>query len=149
MSDKINPPSEDRIREAVNRRKTKAEEYLRDPERSRRLLEEAVRKVDTNQGKYEQRPDFWSQLKAFCRLLRAYTRREYTVIPWGSIVMVTVAILYFVSPIDLILDWLPLAGFVDDAAVLLFVIRQLRHDVDAFLTWESAKKYPGEQIIDL
>lgn len=148
MSDKINPPSEDRIREAVNRRKTKAEEYLRDPERSRRLLEEAVRKVDTNQGKYEQRPDYWSQLKAFFRLLRAYTRREYTVIPWGSIVMVTVAILYFVSPIDLILDWLPLAGFVDDAAVLLFVIRQLRHDVDAFLTWESAKKYPGEQIID-
>jgi uncharacterized membrane protein YkvA (DUF1232 family) len=82
-------------------------------------------------------------------LLRAYTKREYTVVPWGSIVMVTIAILYFVSPIDLIPDWLPLAGFVDDAAVILFVIRQLKQDIDGFLAWENAQKNPGGQIIDL
>jgi uncharacterized membrane protein YkvA (DUF1232 family) len=63
--------------------------------------------------------------------------------------MVTIAILYFVSPIDLIPDWLPLAGFVDDAAVILFVIRQLKQDIDGFLAWENAQKNPGEQIIDL
>lgn len=149
MSERFNTPSEEQIRDAVNRRKTKAEEYLHNPEKSRRLLEEAVRKVNINEDSHAQKPDFWSQLKAFFRLLKSYTHREYTVVPWGTIVMVTVAILYFVSPIDLILDWLPLAGFVDDAAVMLFVIRQIKHDLDAFLTWEASQKNPGGQIIDL
>jgi len=149
MSESVTPPSEEQIRDAVNRGRTKAEEYLRDPEKTCRLLEEAVHKVDANEGKRGQKPDFWFQLKAFFRLLRAYTRREYTVVPWGSIVMVTIAILYFVSPIDLILDWLPVAGFVDDAAVMLFVIRQLKQDIDGFLAWEKTQKDPGEQIIDL
>ncbi len=149
MSERFNTPSEEQIRDAVNRRKTKAEEYLHNPEKSRRLLEEAVRKVNINEDSRAQKPDFWSQLKAFFRLLKSYTHREYTVVPWGTIVMVTVAILYFVSPIDLILDWLPLAGFVDDAAVMLFVIRQIKHDLDAFLTWEASQKNPGGQIIDL
>ena len=149
MSEMFDPPSEEQIRDAVNRRKTRAEEYLRDPEKSRRLLEEAARKVDANEGRNGQKADFWFQLKAFFRLLKSYTRREYTVVPWGSIVLVTIAILYFVSPIDLILDWLPLAGFVDDAAVMLFVLRQLKHDIDGFLAWENAQRNPGGQIIDL
>lgn len=149
MHDSNNGPFEEQIHEAVERRKTKAEEYLRDPEKSRRLFEEAVKKAKVNEGARGAKPDFWSQLKALFRLLRSYTRKEYTVVPWGSIVMVMVAILYFVSPIDLIIDWLPLAGFVDDAAVLLFVIRQIKHDLDTFLAWESAQKNPGGQIIDL
>ncbi|HRS73717.1 MAG TPA: YkvA family protein [Anaerolineaceae bacterium] len=149
MSEGVTPPSEEQIRDAVNRRKTKVEEYLQDPDKTRRLLEEAVHKANDHEGKPGQKPDFWMQLKAFFRLLRAYTNREYTVVPWGSIVMVTIAILYFVSPIDLIPDWLPLAGFVDDAAVILFVIRQLKQDIDGFLAWENAQKNPGGQIIDL
>ena len=149
MSEGVPPPSEEQIRDAVNRRKTKAEEYLQDPDKTRRLLEEAVHKANDHEGKPGQKLDFWLQLKAFFRLLRAYTNREYTVVPWGSIVMVTIAILYFVSPIYLIPDWLPLAGFVDDAAVILFVIRQLKQDIDGFLAWENAQKNPGGQIIDL
>lgn len=142
-------PSEEQIRNAVNRNKTKAEEYLHDPDKSRQLLEEAVRKANVNQQSGAAKPDFWVQLKAFFRLLKAYTRKEYTVVPWGSIVLVTVAILYFISPIDLIIDWLPLAGFLDDAAVMVFVIRQIKHDLDAFLAWEAANMNPAGQIIDL
>lgn len=149
MSELFNTPSEEQIRGAVDRRRTKAQEYLHSPEKSRRLLQEAVRKVNVNEDSRVQKPDFWTQLKAFFRLLKSYTHKEYTVVPWGTIVMVTVAILYFVSPIDLILDWLPLAGFVDDAAVMLFVMRQIKHDLDAFLAWEKSQKNPGAQIIDL
>lgn len=149
MSERFKPPSEEQVRDAVNRRKTKAEEYLRDPDKSRRLIEEAVQKASENESSRVQKPDFWSQLKAFFRLLEAYTRKKYTAVPWGSIVMVTIAILYFVSPFDLILDWLPVAGFVDDAAVMLFVIRQIKHDLDAFIAWEEAQKQSGGPIIDL
>lgn len=148
MPEKQYTPSEDQIRGAVERARTKAEDYLHDPDKSRQLLQEAMHKAKRNQDRHLPQTDFWSELKAFFRLLRAYIRREYTVIPWASIVMVTVAIIYFVSPIDLILDWLPLAGFLDDAAVLVFVMRQVKIDLDKFQQWEQTRD-PSFQIIDL
>ena len=37
--------------------------------------------------------------------------------PWGSIVSLVLAVLYGVSPIDVIPDIIPLLGWVDDATV--------------------------------
>lgn len=148
MSKKPYSPSENQVKNAVNRLKNRAENYLHNPERSWHLLENAVKKAWNNKDNQNLQPDFWTHLKAFFRLLKAYLRREYTAIPWRSIVLVVAAIIYFVSPIDLLLDWIPLAGFVDDAAVLVFVTRQIRKDLDNFLTWEGEKE-PSGQIIDI
>lgn len=62
--------------------------------------------------------------------------------------MITGAIIYFVTPVDLILDWIPLLGFIDDAAVVVFVIRQIRSDLDKFLEWEAGQD-ASKQIIDM
>jgi len=148
MSENPFSPSEDQIKNAVNRTKTRAEEYLHDPDKSRSLLDQAVKKANKTEQTHSTQSDFWSQLKAFFRLLKAYINKEYTVVPWASIVLVTVAILYFLTPIDLILDWLPLVGYVDDAAVIVFVIRQIKVDLDKFQQWEATKSLPGQQIID-
>jgi uncharacterized membrane protein YkvA (DUF1232 family) len=51
-----------------------------------------------------------------------------------------VAIIYFVSPIDLLPDWIPLGGFIDDAAVIGFVLKQINTDLEQFLKWEAVKK---------
>ncbi len=142
-------PSEARIKKAVERSKTKAEEYLRDAKKSREFVEEAYKKAKNNSASSSLQTDFWSQLKAFIRMLKAYLNKEYTVVPWTSIVLAAGTVLYFLSPIDLILDWLPLAGFVDDAAVLVFVFRQIRLDLEKFQAWEIARYNPGKQIIDL
>jgi len=142
-------PSEVKIKEAVERSKTKAEEYLRDAKKSLEFVEEAYKKAKNNSTVSSLQTDFWSQMKAFIRMLKAYINKEYTVVPWASIVLVAGTVLYFLSPIDLILDWLPLAGFVDDAAVLVFVFRQIRVDLEKFQAWELARFNPGQQIIDL
>lgn len=149
MSENLFMPSEKKINEAVNRSKTRAEEYLHDPEKSRILVEEAVKKANEREPGSKISKDFWSQLKAFIRMLKAYINKEYTIIPWASIAMVTGAVLYFVSPIDLVLDWIPVAGLIDDAAVLVFVLRQIRGDLEKFQIWEETKKLPGQQVIDL
>jgi uncharacterized membrane protein YkvA (DUF1232 family) len=141
-------PSEEDLSEALNRRKNRAEEYLNDPERSRVLLEQAKKKAEKNKGTASNQPELWENLKTVFRLFKAYIHKEYTRIPWGSIVMVTGAILYFVSPIDLMLDWIPLLGFVDDAAVLVFVLRQFHADLEKFRAWEEERENPPT-IIDL
>lgn len=53
--------------------------------------------------------------------------------------MVIVAIIYFVSPIDMIPDALVGIGFIDDAAVIAFVVAQINADLDNFLAWEVAQ----------
>jgi len=138
-----------KIRDAADRSKTRAEAYLHDSEKSRVLIEEAVRKANEREPGSKISKDFWSQLKTFIRMLKAYLNKEYTIVPWASIAMVAGAVLYFVSPIDLLLDWIPVAGLVDDAAVLVFVLRQIRSDLEKFQMWEEAKKTPGQQVIDL
>ena len=76
-------------------------------------------------------------LNRLIRLARAWARREYTVIPWRSMIYVVAALLYFINPIDVIPDALVGLGFVDDAAVVAAVVRALRREIDAFGAWES------------
>jgi uncharacterized membrane protein YkvA (DUF1232 family) len=45
-----------------------------------------------------------------------------------------------VSPIDLIPDFIPVAGYIDDAAVIVFVPAQIKADLDNILQWEAEHK---------
>lgn len=133
------------IAATVEKSKSKAEEIIRDPEKSRELLAEAMKKAKAQEKNQGPLANLWQNLTALFRLLQAYSRHEYTDIPWGSIVMVVVATIYFVSPVDLIPDFIPVAGYVDDAAVIAFVLKQVKADLDKFVAWE-AKQKPGEPV---
>jgi uncharacterized membrane protein YkvA (DUF1232 family) len=140
MDEDKNKPSESMIEHEVDKKRSKAEDYLRDPDKSKKLLDEALKKAEAKEEKKGPLAEVWNNLNALFRLLRAYIRRDYTRIPWGSIVLVVVAIIYFVSPFDLIPDWIPVAGFIDDAAVIAFVLKQINTDLNQFLQWEAVKK---------
>lgn len=126
------------IAEAIEKTKSKAEEYTRDPEKAKKLLDDAVKKTKSFEKNRGPLAEVWSYLTALFRLLNAYIRNDYRDIPWGSMVLVIVAIIYFVSPIDLISDFLP-GGFIDDAAVIAFVVAQIKLDLDNFMAWEVGR----------
>jgi len=73
------------------------------------------------------------------RLLRAYAQGEYREIPWKSLLLIVAAILYFINPIDVIPDLMPLVGLTDDFAVLFMVYKSIGGDIDKFLEWEKSK----------
>jgi uncharacterized membrane protein YkvA (DUF1232 family) len=73
------------------------------------------------------------------RLLRAYAQGEYREIPWKSLLLIVAAILYFINPIDVIPDLMPLVGLTDDFAVLFMVYKAIGADIDKFLEWEKSK----------
>ena len=143
-------PDPEKISEAAEKSKTLAEEYLKDPEKSKRLLDDAMKKAKSKEKPSGPLADLWENLKMVFRLLQAYFNKQYTSIPWGSIVLVVGAVIYFVSPIDLMPDWFPLAGFVDDAALLTFVLAQIRNDLKKFAQWEAEKETSNaDKIIDV
>jgi uncharacterized membrane protein YkvA (DUF1232 family) len=72
------------------------------------------------------------------RITKAYASGNYRNIPWKPMVFMVAAILYFISPIDLIPDLLPITGLTDDFAVLLWVYNSAQVEIDKFLAWEKS-----------
>ena len=117
----------------VNKNKNKAEEILKDPDKLNKLMKDATKK--SNKGGPIN--EIAANLKLLMGLVSDYTNGKYRKIPYGSLIMIVVAIIYFVSPIDLIPDFIPVAGFVDDAAVLAFVIKQISSDLQDYKIWKG------------
>lgn len=138
------PKPEEAIRsQEFQQAKNKAEEYARDPEKAKKLVDEAMKKAKgKNKGPLG---EVWRYLTALIRLTRAYFNKRYTDVPWQTIVLAIAAIIYFVSPIDLIPDFIVGAGYLDDAAVISFVVASIKADLDNFLDWEDDQKMQEDQ----
>jgi uncharacterized membrane protein YkvA (DUF1232 family) len=80
-----------------------------------------------------------TDLKALLRLIAAYARGDYRDVSLPSMILVVGAILYVLTPIDVIPDFIPGIGLLDDAAVVTFVLRRVRDEIEAFLEWEQAR----------
>lgn len=79
------------------------------------------------------------KLGVMMRMIRAYKDGTYRVAPWKSIVMLIAGILYFVMPLDLVPDFIPVVGLLDDFTVIAWVYRVLKEDIDNFKNWEDAQ----------
>ena len=110
------------------------EVYAEDKKKTEHLLNEAARKVRREKGLLG---EFADELGAMMRLLRAWAKGQYKVVPWKTIVLALVAVIYFVDPFDLIPDFVPLVGYVDDAGVIGFVLRSIGKDLKRFREWEG------------
>ena len=82
----------------------------------------------------------WTDLQTSVRLTRAWARHEYRDVSRGTIVLVLGGLLYFISPIDAIIDAIPVLGYIDDAAVLGWVLAQVRSELELFRDWEETRR---------
>jgi uncharacterized membrane protein YkvA (DUF1232 family) len=115
------------------RAKIRAEAYLRHEKKLVWLLEKATRKSAQH---YEFLLEPWETLQIFFRLLHAHVTGKFSA-PARSLSMVVAAVIYFVSPIDLIPDSIPVFGLLDDTAVLALVARSNLTLISKFRNWET------------
>ncbi|WP_061241718.1 YkvA family protein [Ectopseudomonas composti] len=101
-------------------------------------LPELLRAVGDKRTPQGQR---FAALKEDLQLLRALSlawfKGEYRQISSQALLMVVAALLYFITPFDAIPDWLVGVGFVDDLAVLAWVMRTWRGELEAFKAWRD------------
>lgn len=114
-----------------------ARSYAKDPKALRELAEEATRKAKSiPKAPFAQ---LWSYLQAMLRLIRAYYRGEYRHVRFANLVLIIGAIIYVLDPLDLIPDWIPGLGFLDDATILAFAVQKTRETLDDFKNWEGSR----------
>lgn len=115
--------------------KNKAAEYLKSPDKLNELIDKAKNKAESKkQGPLK---GVWESLMALFRLVRAYAKREYTDVPWQSLILIVATIIYFLFPIDLIPDPIIGLGYIDDAALIGWTMNAVKSDIDGFREWES------------
>jgi uncharacterized membrane protein YkvA (DUF1232 family) len=68
----------------------------------------------------------------FSELIKAYIAGSYKKLPAITLVKIVAVLIYFVSPFDFIPDVLPLVGFTDDLAVVLWVGKSIKNELDEF-----------------
>jgi len=115
----------------------RARRLLKDPAAIEDLTQHARRKASGSaNGRIRELGD---KVKLLGRLVRAYANGTYREIAVGNVVLIVAAILYFVTPFDLIPDAVPGAGLVDDASVLAFVLAKLEIELERFAAWERSQ----------
>ena len=77
--------------------------------------------------------------RALVRMAREAVTGRYRRLPRRSLIAAVAALIYFLDPLDAIPDFIPVIGFVDDAAVLAWVVSRVRKDLDEFLAWEAGE----------
>lgn len=89
-----------------------------------------------------------ADLKLLQGLCTAWWRGEYRAVSRQALLAVVAALLYFVTPLDAIPDWLPGIGMLDDLAVLAWVMRTWQGELAAFRAWRDAQPVQAQTALE-
>ena len=83
---------------------------------------------------------YWQDIKTSFALLKDWYMGNYTKIPFRMVASIAGAMLYLISPLDVVPDWVPFGGLLDDALVLAAIFALSRSDLDAYTIWAGRQK---------
>lgn len=116
-----------------------AEGYITQPSRLKKLLVDAFNKAREKKEVGAIAHEVWDTLQSLFRLIKLSISGEYTGVPRTTVVAAVAVLIYFISPIDLIPDFIPVVGLLDDMALIAWFSTSIKHELDRFHEWEITK----------
>ncbi len=115
----------------------KAIQLLDKPDQVSIMMDSVQEKMDDlNENKKGLKSHF-AKIRTLLRMLKAYITGQYREIPWKSIILICGALIYFLMPLDILPDFIPVTGFIDDISIILMVYKSLNKDIELFLMTEN------------
>lgn len=119
---------------SLNENKEKAKAYLDDDEKMEKLFRDFEDKLKLI-PKIGNRA---SDLAVLLSLIRAYIKKQYTDVSPSTIMLAVAGLIYVVTPVDLIPDYILGPGLLDDAAVIGIVLQAIQMDLNKYKKWQEA-----------
>ena len=117
--------------------KERALHILRDKEKLKSLMKMSKEKLKDVKLDNIKDSKFVDRVKVILRMVKAYVTGAYRDVQIQNIVLLVGALVYFVTPIDLIADFIPITGYVDDFTVIALVYAKLKEEIDRYILWEE------------
>lgn len=111
--------------------------FLRHPERLLDTVNRAFSRLRSYDGPGEMAGDLLVTIQRLFRMLRAYASGEYKGLERKKALLILGSVLYFLSPIDLIPDAIPILGWLDDLSLFAWVLNSLHEELREFTVWEN------------
>jgi uncharacterized membrane protein YkvA (DUF1232 family) len=114
------------------------------------LNDKAKRITDSDIGKVVEKADkisdkfktggplgrFIDDAKLLIAIVKDYWNKKYTEIPWWALSSIAATLLYVFTPIDLIPDFIPVIGLVDDALVVAICLAMVEQELHKYKEWK-------------
>ena len=136
----INSIDDNKVVEYYEKNSVLAKDILKNEAKMEELLEN----LKTTLKNVTTKDTALSYIPLMMSLVRSYVKKEYTKPSKNSMSHIVVALLYFVSELDLIPDTLPDVGYADDILVIAGCLDLVKKDIEDYRVW--LKENGGEEF---
>ena len=126
----------DQAQELLNKGISEAQEVIKNPSNVDELLIQLEEKLKSVPAIGETLSD----LPLMIAMIKAWIKKEYTVVSPKVIACLVGAILYLLKKKDLIPDYIPIIGIADDLAVMGLALKLSEPELKAFAEWRDQQK---------
>jgi len=130
----------------TNRAPTKAQARKIIEAGAKRVTEDDIKKVHDKADEIKKQFSEGSQLSKYIEeaklllgIVNDYWNGSYREIPFFSLAAIVVTLLYVLNPFDLIPDFIPVIGQIDDMAVFGVCLLLITHDLHQYKVWKEAQ----------
>ena len=131
MDDDIKKFTEEDGKKELEKGYKRAEKLLKDEDK----METFLYRLENKLNKVPIGGEILSMIPVMISMLRSYIKKEYKDIPIGTVIALISALLYWLAPLDIIPDALPVAGYVDDATVVAACLKLINDDLKEYKEW--------------
>ena len=101
------------------------------------ILNETADKLADAKSKDNKFKQLFDVALTLVRLVQSYIKGEYRDVNNSTIISGLAVLLYVLSPIDLIPDFIPVVGFLDDLSLVSWFVGKFQVEVIHFREWEQ------------
>lgn len=134
MTDQFNEQQQEELTEEFEKRRKKVteEDIAKAIKRGKEKIEDLEKDVPKALFSiFQDVKDMWLMLKD-------YWTKKYTTLPFSAISAIVVGLLYLVSPFDVIFDFIPFVGYIDDLFVLTLALKIIDQDLEKYRVWKRS-----------
>ena len=113
-----------------------AKRLIKHPAQLREVIEDALIKMKKHSAAIR---EIAAEFQIILRLVKSWLSGDYKDISIKAIGILIAAILYFLNPFDAVPDAIPGVGYIDDVAVVAWVLKTLKDEIEKFRVWESGR----------